>query len=101
SGYGSVGASRTRVHHRLVIGSARTWGTRSAACRLADQVGEDDRAVAEHGAYSITSSARASSEDWMARPIALAVLRLMTRSTFVGCSTGSSAAFAPRSRRST
>ena len=35
--------------------------------------------------YSITSSARASSIGGMVRPSALAVLRLMTRSNFVGC----------------
>ena len=46
--------------------------------------------------YSITSSARASSVGGMSRPSALAVLRLMTSSNLVGCSTGKSAGFAPR-----
>src|SRR5262245_23355455 len=46
--------------------------------------------------HSITSSARASSEIGTVRPSALAVVRLMTRSNFVGCSTGISAGFAPR-----
>jgi len=45
--------------------------------------------------YSITSSAMASSEGAIGRPSALAVLRLMTRSNFVDCSTGRSAGFAP------
>ena len=45
--------------------------------------------------YSITSSARASSVGGTVRPSALAVLRLMTSSIFVGCSTGSSAGLAP------
>jgi hypothetical protein len=45
--------------------------------------------------YSITSSARASSDGGTARPRAFAVLRLMTSSNLVGCSTGISAAFAP------
>src|SRR5947209_14500373 len=40
--------------------------------------------------YSITSSARASSVGGTSRPSALAVLRLMTSSNFVGCSTGRS-----------
>ena len=48
-------------------------------------------------AYSITSSARS----WIAvdrsRPIALAVLRLMTSSNFTACSMGRSAGFAPLS----
>ena len=46
--------------------------------------------------YSITSSARASSDGGISRPSALAVVRLMTRSNLVGCSTGRSAGFAPR-----
>ena len=51
--------------------------------------------------YSITSSARASSVGGMSRPSALAVFRLMTRSNLVGCSTGISPGFAPRSILST
>ena len=47
-----------------------------------------------HG-YSITSSARASSVGGTSRPSVLAVLRLITSSNFVGCSTGRSAGFAP------
>ena len=38
--------------------------------------------------YSITSSARASNGSGISRPSALAVLRLMTSSNLVGCSTG-------------
>ena len=43
----------------------------------------------------ITSSARPSSEGGIARPRALAVLRLMTSSNLVGCSMGRSAGLAP------
>src|SRR5262245_44220679 len=46
-------------------------------------------------AYSITSSARASRDGGAVRPSALAVLRLMTSSNFVGCSTGKLAGLAP------
>src|SRR5262249_47516788 len=46
--------------------------------------------------HSITSSARASSVAGTVTPSASAVLRLITRSNFVGCSTGISAGFAPR-----
>ena len=46
-------------------------------------------------AYSITSSARASSVGGISSPSALAVLRLMTRSNLVGCTTGRSAGFSP------
>src|SRR6266446_6622179 len=45
--------------------------------------------------HSITSSARVSSVGGTSRPSALAVLRLMTISNFVGRSTGKSAGFAP------
>jgi hypothetical protein len=46
--------------------------------------------------HSITSLARASSIGGISRPSAFAVVRLMTRSNLVGCSTGMSAGFAPR-----
>src|SRR5712664_3968310 len=46
--------------------------------------------------YSITSSARASSVGGTSRPSAWAVIRLMTKSNLVGCSTGMSPGFAPR-----
>jgi hypothetical protein len=52
-------------------------------------------------AYSITSSARASSVGGTSRPRARAVLRLMTRSYLVGACTGRSAGFSPRNIRST
>jgi hypothetical protein len=45
--------------------------------------------------YRITSSARPSSDGGIVSPRALAVLRLMTRSNFVGCSTGRSRGLAP------
>jgi hypothetical protein len=45
--------------------------------------------------YSITSSARPSSEIGKVMPRALAVLRLRTNSNLVGCSTGRSAGLAP------
>src|SRR5262249_34519391 len=46
--------------------------------------------------HSIISSARASSVGGTSRPRTFAVVRLMTRSNLVGCSTGISAGFAPR-----
>ena len=51
--------------------------------------------------YSTTSSTRASSAGGTARPSALAVLRLIARSNFVGCWTGRSAGFSPWNIRST
>jgi len=45
--------------------------------------------------HSMIWSARCSSDGGIVRPIALAVLRLMTSSNLVGCSTGRSAGLAP------
>jgi hypothetical protein len=45
--------------------------------------------------YSITASARAINVGGMSRPSVFAVLRLITNSILVGCSTGRSAGFAP------
>ena len=45
--------------------------------------------------YSITSSAMDSTPAGMVRPSALAVVRLITNSNLVDCSTGRSAGFAP------
>jgi hypothetical protein len=47
-------------------------------------------------AYSITSSASATRFGGTVRPRLFAVLRLMTNSNLVGCSTGRSAGLAPR-----
>jgi len=46
--------------------------------------------------HSITLSARASSVGGIVRPSAVAVIKFMTRSNLVGCSTGKPAGFAPR-----
>src|SRR5262245_56527348 len=45
--------------------------------------------------YLITLSARTSTFGGIVRPICLAVLRLITNSNFVGCSTGKSEGLAP------
>src|SRR5262245_26054310 len=64
------------------------------------------RGPAEHrhelaALHSITSSARASSEDGSSSPSALAVFRLITSSYLVGACTGRSAGFSPFRMRST
>ena len=51
--------------------------------------------AAEASVYSITSSARASSEGGTSRPSAFAVLRLMASTSFVGNSIGKSPGLAP------
>src|SRR5881227_1968962 len=58
----------------------------------------DELATAAH---SITSSARASSDDGTSTPSALAVFRLITSSYLVGACTGRSAGFSPLRMRST
>src|SRR5262249_8095179 len=63
---------------------------RERPCRRAAE--QRDELAALH---SITLSARVRRVGEMSRPIAFAVLRLMTSSNFVGCSTGSSAGLAP------
>src|SRR5215472_16896376 len=50
--------------------------------------------------HSITSSARAITDDGISSPSALAVLRLITSSYFVGACTGRSAGFSPLRMRS-
>ena len=47
--------------------------------------------------HSITSSARASTVGGISRPSVLAVLRLITNSNLVGCTTGKSPGFVPLS----
>src|SRR6516225_7799555 len=53
-----------------------------------------DEVAALH--HSITSSARNRNDSGIVSPSALAVVRLITRSNLVGCSTGMSAGLAPR-----
>jgi hypothetical protein len=76
------------------------------ACRDAGRFHRDEEQAAEavsHGGegsrastrYSITWSARPSTDGGIVSPRARAVFRLMTNSNFVGCSTGRSAGLAP------
>ena len=74
---------------------------RAVPFRRPKDLGRDSCGAARRVSYSITSSARASSTGGTVIPRALAVLRLMTSSNFVGCSTGSSAGLAPLSTLST
>src|SRR5215813_3246106 len=55
------------------------------------------RGDVERQGYSITSSARASSEGGTVRPSAFAVLRLTVKWNLIGCSTGRSLGLAPLS----
>jgi hypothetical protein len=76
---------------------SQNWMDQPCSCplRLTESPGLEEYAVHQFAAYSITSSARVSRIGGISRPIALAVLRLMTSSNVVGCSIGSSAGLAP------
>src|SRR6476660_6948898 len=83
------------LHHLLLAGLPA-----HSALPLITEVRCEDRQVRfvpiqEVTIYSITSSACASRVEGTVRPSASAALRLMTSSNLVGCSTGSSAGFAP------
>jgi hypothetical protein len=69
---------------------------RAKSCR--EQVQQMTRRLC---AYSIASSARASSVGGISMPSAFAVLRLITNSYLVGACTGRSAGFSPLRMRST
>ena len=100
------GLSRTLPMSAL--GQKRTSAAQ-AACPLYPQSGHVQRTghvrfvpIADMQLlYSITSSARASSDGGTSRPSALAVLRLITSSYLVGACTGRSAGFSPLRMRST
>ena len=74
------------------------WGT-SVGGWLAGSLADDGRSQESSSlvepAYSMTLSARPSTEGGIVSLSALAVLRFMTSSNFVGCSTGRAAGLAP------
>jgi hypothetical protein len=88
-----------RCQRRTLIGVRLTpkSGHQSdvAPCPLCAKSGLMHRSKKDR--YSITSSARPSSESGMVRPSALAVFMLMISSTLVACWTGRSATFSPLS----
>src|SRR5262245_57436713 len=74
------------VHSPCVLRRCRLW----PGCRRAAE--ERDELAPPH---SITLSARSTRPAGPSYPIAVAVLRLITSSNVVGCSTGRSAGFVP------
>src|SRR5262249_58477376 len=88
----ALGADNPQSRQLRRLLSARR--ERPRRCRTAEQ--RDELAAAAH---SITSSARPSRASGNVRPSVLAVLRFMTSSIFVACTTGKSAGFAPLSTR--
>jgi hypothetical protein len=86
---------RDESAHPPIAAPKRTW----PQVALVPEAAVSNRSKA--APYSITSSARASSVGGTVRPSVFAVVRFMTRSNLVGCSTGMSAGFAPRKILST
>src|SRR5262249_11995520 len=80
-------------HHLRLLPARCEWPCRG---RQAGEQGDELSAL-----HSMSSSARASSIGGRVRPSALAALRLITSSNFVGACTGKSAGFAPLRTRST
>src|SRR5262249_41463307 len=79
------GAEEPDHRHRRLLGACR-HRPRGRAAEQRDELAP---------LHSITSSARRRKDSGIVSPIALAVVRLMTRSNLVGCSTGRSAGLAP------
>jgi hypothetical protein len=69
--------------------------------RWADHQYDRLNASQQGSPHSITSSARSKNGSGIVRPSAFAVVRLITRSNLLGCSTGISAGLAPRKILST
>src|SRR5262249_6373676 len=87
----ATGQQREDADARTLLGCARRKRPRRRGA--ANQ--RDELAPLQLRDHSMTSSARASNVGGISRPSVFAVLRLMTSSIFVGCSTGSSAGCAP------
>src|SRR5262249_35469428 len=99
----TFGVFRSPIHeHRdppHPLGLLRARRERPGRCGAAEQ--RDELAAFHPPTHSITSSARARSDDGTSKPSVLAVLRLITRSYLVGACTGRSAGFSPLRMRST
>jgi hypothetical protein len=100
-------SSATRTVRRLGISISRTSrdAARPPSCSPATRRGASPPtspscrsccARPKRGVYSITLSARTNNASGTVTPIALAVLRLITSSNLVACSTGISAILVPR-----
>ena len=110
SPYGTSLLGAGAVHH-IKTGEAKTEQMLSGLAPIADMRDglPDFRLVPKPAVsrwsklhrYSITSSARTSSDGGTSRPSALAVFTLSTRSYLVGVCTGRSAGLSPLRMRST
>src|SRR5262249_11686666 len=92
------GETRAEItdHRRRLLRPRRQWPRRR---RAAEQ--RDELAALHLRDHSITSSARASSVGGTVRPSARAVIRFMTKSNLIDCTTGRSAGLVPFRMRPT
>src|ERR1700730_2532867 len=98
-GYGSARCARNESDPPDLPCLLYAGSERQHRCHPAEQC--DEFASSYCCAHSITSSASCWRRKGTSRPIALAVLRLMTSSNLVGACTGSSAGLSPLRMRST
>src|SRR5262249_26691480 len=84
---GRGGRSHTSAHVRFTLKADKR--RLASICPLSARSG-CEQPQQEQSRYSITSSARASTDDGISSPRALAVFRLITSSYFVGACTGRS-----------
>ena len=92
--------ARARHPDAIVLDGTVQLAAASVFLREGGERGETERcsqklAALVEQAYSMTRSARTSTDGGIVRPSAFAVLRLIANSNFVGCSTGRSAGLAP------
>ena len=87
--------SRAQRQVRSAFGSCRFRAVGGTYVECHNRTHAAQRTTRMGLAYSITSSARASSVGGTSRPSALAVFKLMTSSKVVGCCTGRLAGFSP------
>jgi hypothetical protein len=94
----AIAPAMKKIHSRRLIGRSRAsriisrqFSGRKESCLFMSALGHKRTCAI----YSITSSARSSNDRGKVIPIALAVLRLMTSSIWVGNSTGRSPGLAP------
>src|SRR5258706_3337454 len=91
----SHGLGQVRKCSRRGDGSTPKTGHRSMRSACPFRANKKTHALQQKASDSITSSARTSKDGGTVRPSALPVLRLITSSYLVGCSTGRSEGLVP------
>jgi hypothetical protein len=97
----ALGQKQTFAVHQLPMSALPPKADIRQRGRYVRFVPEADIGQAQLAGYSMTSSARASTDGGIVRPSAFAVLRLITSWSLVGACTGRSAGFSPLRMRST